>query len=167
VTYPAEYAQKREMRRLLYALKRRYGGSIVVYKLLDSQTDPRTGRKTVSVKEAQVPRAVVMPARSARKAVRGISLTSANKEMVAGGTYDSSTRDFIIERADLLGITTLTADDWLVYNGRKYQVAAVDEVEFDSYWCVTAKESVGETPKQSIRVQAANDLSLFSAVEGA
>ncbi len=165
MTYPASYSLNRQIRRVLYALKRQYGGQIDVHKLMASETDVRTGQKQQTVTVTRIDRAIVLPGHTARKAIRGISLISANKMMVTGGTYDSQTRDFIIDRRDALNLSTLTADDWIVYQGRKYQVAEVDAFEFDAAWIVTAKELVGEVPKQTFRVGISDSLNLTSAAE--
>jgi hypothetical protein len=165
MTYPASYSLNQQIRRVLYALKRQYGGRINVYKLAASETDVRTGRKQQTVAVTRIERAIVLPGHTARKAIRGISLISANKTMVMGGTYDSQKRDFIIDRRDVPSLPALTADDWIVYQGRKYQVAEVDAFEFDAAWIVTAKELVGETPAAAIRVGIGESLNLTSAAE--
>ena len=59
-------------------------------------------------------------------------------------------------------LTTLTADDWIVYQGRKYQVSEVEAFEFDAGWIVTAKELVGEVPQQTFDVSGDNRLELTS-----
>lgn len=160
MSYPASYSLNQQIRRVLYALKRQFGGQIDIYKLIGSETDVRTGKRQQTVAVTRVPRAAVLPGHTARKAIRGISLVSANKMLVAGGTYDSQKRDFIIERRDAPSLATLTADDWIVYNGRKYQVAEFDALEFDSAWVVTAKELVGESPAQVLRTSVDETLNL-------
>lgn len=162
MTYPASYSLNQQIRRVLYALKRQYGGRIDVHKLGESATDVRTGRKQQTVTVTRIERAIVLPGHTARKAIRGISLISANKMMVTGGTYDSQKRDFIIDRRDAPNLSALTADDWIVYQGRKYQVAEVDAFEFDAAWVVTAKELVGEVPQQTFRVGVGDSLNLTS-----
>jgi hypothetical protein len=124
-------------------LKREYGGPIDIYKLVDSQTDVRTGQKTVTTSVYHIRRAVILPAGWSR--AKRPPISSANKDYVAGGAHDTNTRDFIVDRKDAPGLT-LTPDDWIVCKGRKYQVSKVEAFEFDSGWIITAKESVGEVP---------------------
>jgi len=162
MAYPASYSLNQQIRRVLYALKRQYGGPIDVHKLTASTTDVRTGQRQQTVTVTRIARAPVLPGHTARKAIRGISLISANKEIVTGGTYDSQKRDFIIDRRDAPNLSTLTADDWIVCDGRKYQVAEVDALEFNAAWVVTAKELVGEVPQQTIRVGVSENLNLTS-----
>ncbi len=150
-------------KRSLYMLKREYGGPIDIYKLMDSQTDVRTGQKTVTTSVYHIRRAVILPAGFLR--VRMPSISSANKDYVAGGAYDSNTREFIVDRRDAPGLTTLTADDWIIYKGQKYQVSKMESFEFDSGWIITTSESVGESPQQVFHVKADSLLCLTSEVQ--
>jgi len=162
MVYPASYSLNQQIRHVLYSLKRSFGGQIDVHKLTASTTDVRTGQREQTVTVTRIARTPVLPGHTARKAVRGISLISANKEMVTGGTYDSQKKDFIIDRRDAPNLSTLTADDWIVYAGRKYQVAEVEALEFDAAWIVTAKELVGEMSQRVIRVEVSEALRLTS-----
>jgi hypothetical protein len=123
-------------------LKREYGGPIDICKLVDSQTDVRTGEKLVTTRAYHVRRAIILPAGCSR--IKMPAISSANKDFVAGGAHDSNVREFIVDRKDVPALMTLTADDWIIYQGRKYQVSKVESFEFDSGWIITTKESVGE-----------------------
>ena len=157
MTLPTTYFLTREMQRILYALKRQYGGQISIRKLLNSQTDARTGKKTETTKLIPVARAVVLPAHSWCKVVRGIS---ANKDYMAGGAYDATARDFIVDRKDVRELPTLTSDDWILYRGRKYQVSAVETFECDAGWVITARAIDGEVSQQTLTVAATDQLEL-------
>ena len=101
---------------------------IDIYKLVSSETDARTGEKVTTKTVTHVRRAVVVPAKIDRIAEQTISIISANKQFVTGGHYDMSQRDFIIDRHDVPALPELTADDWIVYNSRKYQVKTVESL---------------------------------------
>lgn len=135
------------MRAVLYGLKRDYGGRIDLYKKGAVTSNAKTGERTVAKSVTVINRAIILPADVARREVRGISLISANKTMVMGGGYDSSIRVFIIERRDAPDIS-LSKDDWIVFEGKKYEVHSFDDFEFDTCWVITAKALLGETPEQ-------------------
>jgi hypothetical protein len=156
------YNLNQRIRHVLYALKRQYGAAIAIHKLKDSSTNVRTGKKVTATEVINVPRAIVLPGHSTRKAIRGISLISANKMLVEGGTYDSNSRDFIVDRLDAPGLTTLTPDDWIVYQGCKYQVSEVQSFEVDAALIITAKQLVGEVPQATVVATANNQLDLVS-----
>jgi hypothetical protein len=133
------------MRQTLYALKRKYGERIDIYKLVGSTTDAQTGAKIVSTTVLTVRRAIIMPARTTREAKQSPSLASSNKEFAGiGGSTDIGTRDFIIDRRDTPSIPNLTNDDWIIFSGAKYQIAAVETFEPNAGWIITTRELVGE-----------------------
>jgi len=145
---PHQYFLNRQMQMALYALKRQYGGPIVVYRLLSSVVDPKTGDATRTTRAWRIKRAVVLPAMISREATRNISIISADKQMVQGGAFEVGKRVFIIDRRDARDLV-LTHDDWLVWNGNKYQFEKIEEMEFDSGWVIQAKLLVGETDDET------------------
>ena len=147
---------KQRMRAALYALKRSYGGRIDIYKKGAASSNPRTGERTIQKSLTQIKRAVILPAEVARQEVRGISTISANKGLVQGGWYDNALTIFIIEQKDAPDLT-LTPDDWIVYDGKKYQIEEFREWAFDTCWVVTAKALLGEVPEQ-IFSMSVNDI---------
>jgi len=144
---PVNRNLNQRIRQALYQLKKDYGAPIDIYKLVASETDTRTGEKVITKTVTHVRRAVVVPSRMDRIANQTISLISANKQFVTGGHYDVNQRDFIIDRRDVPRLPELPADDWIVYNRRKYQVKTVESFEVDAGWVVTARELGGETPE--------------------
>lgn len=152
------------MRQALYTLKREYGACVSIYKLVTSNTDPRTGIKTISTNVTTINKVPVLPSKIKRVAQAGISLISSNKEFVMGGTYDQGARDFIIDRRDCPNLTEPTSDDWIVFNGRKYQVETVEAFEYDCGWVITGRELVGEIPTQTVSVSIVDYVELNDTV---
>jgi hypothetical protein len=141
---PHQYFLSRQMQTALYALKRQYGGPIAIYRLLTSEVDSRTGEAVVRTRVTRVRRVTVLPAMMTRDVVRNISIISADKQMVQGGSYDASKRVFIIDRRDARSLV-LSQDDWLVWDGVKYQFEKIEELEFRTGWIITGKALFGET----------------------
>lgn len=162
---PTNKNLNQRMRMALYALKKDYGAPIDIYKLTSSTTDVRTGEKVVTKTVTHVRRAIVLPSKIDRIAQQTISVISANKEFVTGGTYDSGQRDFIIDRRDVPALPELTADDWIVFNRRKYQVKSTEAFEYDAGWVITARELVGEVPEQIIELRAESLLQLSDSTD--
>lgn len=151
------------IRQALYQMKKDYGAPIDIYKLVSSETDARTGEKIVTKSVTHVRRAIVVPSRTDRVAQQTISVISANKQFVTGGHYDASQREFIIDRRDVPALPELTADDWIVYNRRKYQVKNIESFEVDAGWVIAARELVGERPEQVFDLRAESYLELQSS----
>ena len=144
MTYPANHSLNQQIRRVLYALKRQYGGSIVVYQNGVVTTDTRTGEVARTKTATRIHRAIILPVTLSREVKQSISLISANKQMVTGGGFESGKRIFIIERRDCPSLV-LHKTDWLAYNGRKYAIDNYEEYEFDAAYIVTGKEMPGES----------------------
>ncbi len=146
--YPADRTLNRMIQQTLYSLKRQYGGTLSVYRLNDAETDVRTGRKTIDKDVFVVRRAIVLPVKVSREVLQSISQISANKAFVYGGSFDSGLRKFIIDARDLPAGFEFTNDDWLVYNGRRYEIKAIWEFKFGAAWIVVGKELMGRTAEQ-------------------
>jgi hypothetical protein len=144
---------------VLYCLKRDFGAPIDIYHLASSSVDLQTGTKTSVATGYHVNRAVVMPARMSRSKV---IVRTANTEFL--NLVDFGTREFIVSCKDAIGLTPAT-DDWIVYDGKKYQIATIEEFECGGGWVFSGKEISGEIPRQVLatRVTAAS-VSLNTAV---
>ena len=148
-------------RHTMYMLKRQYGGTVDIYRLLSTDTDMKTGVVTATKDMTRIDRAVVLSAKVSREVKQSISMISSNKEMVMGGTHDERTRIFIVDRTDCPDLV-LTKDCWLLYNEKKYAIDYFEESEVDSSWVIVGKELVGEVPEQIFLV-AADDLLLLDS----
>ncbi len=162
--YPAEYTLTRSIRQTLYMLKRQFGGTIDIYTLLSSSTDPRTGEVSDTKEVVNVDRAIILPARITREVRRSISQISANKMFVVGGTYDASRRLFIIDRSDVSDLN-LTVNSYVVYRGRKYEIESIQEFEFEAGWVIVGRELMGEVPQQIHFLHADNLITLSQGLE--
>lgn len=134
----------RFIRRNISTLKKEYGGPITVYKLESTTTNLDTGVKTHTRTSQYIRRAVVLPATLSREVTQTISLISANKKIVQGGSYDVGKRRFIIDRQDVPSTFTIDNDDWIVYDGVRYEFIAVEEFEQKTAWLVVAKAVHGD-----------------------
>jgi len=121
----------------------------------------RTGEKVVTTSVHHVRRAIILPAGILR--VRMPAISSANKRLCSPGALTTQASVSSSWTARMRpGLTTLTADDWIVYKGQKHQVSKVESFEFDSGWIITTKESVGEAPQQVFPIKADSLMCLSS-----
>ena len=146
MTYPANYSLNQQIRRVLYALKRQYGGSIIVYQNGVVTTDTKTGEVARTKTATRIQRAIILPVKISAEVKHTVALISANKQMLtgAGGGFETGQRLFIIERRDCPSLV-LHKTDWLAYNGRKYAIDNYEEYEFDAAYIITGKEMLGES----------------------
>jgi hypothetical protein len=145
---PTNRSLNQRIKAILYSFKQQYGGGPVhIYTFGGTTTNVETGAKTTVKDVTVVRKAVILPAKVSRDVVQTISQISANKAFVYGGSFDSRTRTFIIDRLDCPDLE-LKEDDWLVFNGRKYEIKAVQEFEFDTAWVITARHQLGDVFEQ-------------------
>ena len=133
----------------LYVLKRQFAAAISIYKLTGSTTNARTGERVQIITVYAVKRAVALPA--------GYTRLKAPGETGASGSRGSNARDFLVDRKDVPNLS-LSANDWIVCEGKKYQVSQMEVI--DAAWLISTKELVGEIPKQKISKRADNMLNL-------
>ncbi len=129
----------RSLRLTLYSLKRQFAGSVYLYQLIDAETDYVTGIKTSTQRVYPVKRAIVLPIKLQRDEVKTLSIVSANKSFVYGGTYDAGVRLFVIDARDVPADLDLKLDDWLVYNGERYSLKSIDKLELQAGWLIVGR----------------------------
>lgn len=139
------YSLNRRIHQTLYTLKRGFGNTVKIYKLIDTTTDYKTGITTESSSSITIGRCIVLPARVQREVVQSISIISANKEFAYGGSYDADTRIFIIDSKDLPKGHVIQNDDWVEFDNYRYNPKTIEELVQHTGWLVTAKRVVGPT----------------------
>jgi hypothetical protein len=144
-------------------MKAGYGGPITLYKLISVSTDRATGTKTAGHLSLPIDRAVVLPDMLSRNHVQTISIISANKQVVQGGTYDPGIRRFIIDRSDAPA-WELDQDDWLVYDGARFDIKTIEDFEQNTAWLVTAKHVRGAIVHEDIYQTVSHNIPLAGTV---
>jgi len=133
----------------VYKLKRLYGGTIFLYRQGDPSTNIETGVKTWPNREVvRIERAAILPVKFDRTQTQGISVISSGKEFVYGGMIDKRSRWFYIDPADLTAGYEINRDDWIVYEGKKYEIKTIGDTEFNSLWEVLGVEIPGVVPEE-------------------
>jgi hypothetical protein len=95
-----------------------------------------------------------------RSVIQTISVISANKKLVQGGTFDAGDRIFIIDRSDVPDTFELEKDDWIEYNGQRYDLKYVDEFEPNTSWLALGKVIEGVVAELHKREYPRDDLSI-------
>jgi len=157
-------SMNRFIRRVLYSLKRQYGGRVDIYKLSDTETDYESGVKSYVRTMVTIRKCPVLPAKIQREAVQTISIISANKAFVYGGSYDAGTRTFIVDARDLPDDYEIVKDDWFIYNSRRYELKSILEFEQHTGWIVVGREVKGVRPEQILHLKVENWLDMNQTV---
>lgn len=143
----------RFIRRCVRQMKAEYGNSITVYRMGATTTNLNTGQMSTTHTSVHINRAVVLPVKLSRDVVQTISLISANKQLLQGGTIDQGLRQFIIDRTDVPTTFDVKKDDWIVYDGKRYDVKTVDEYEYKTAWHIHAKQIEGNPAREDLYVK--------------
>jgi|WetSurMetagenome_2_1015567.scaffolds.fasta_scaffold24663_4 hypothetical protein len=133
------YNLNRRIRQILYALKKAFGSTIVLYKLEVASTNYTTGIKSSTTSSITIPRCIVLPVRLQREIIQSIAQISANKMFAYGGSFDGGTREFVIDARDLPSGYNIDLDDYLVYDNRRYDIKNIEILEQRTGWHLTGR----------------------------
>lgn len=164
---PSNPNLQRIIHQTLYQLKHWYGVPVDIYKLDSADTDYRTGSRSASVSKTSVRLAVVLPADSVRKFFQGISYISESKPFASPGGpgWDQDTRGFVFDGRDLLDFEW-ELEDWIVYDGKKYEVFTIEALEYKTGWLIVGKRARGTDPEQIIDVNIVDTINADSKTIG-
>ncbi|MCK9570346.1 hypothetical protein M0R72_15475 [Candidatus Pacearchaeota archaeon] len=139
------YNLNRRIRQALYVLKRAFGSTVTLYKLVDETTNYTTGVTTSSTLNTTIPRCIVLPVRLQREVIQAVSEISANKTFAygGGGAFESGTREFVIDSHDLPPGYAISLDAWIIYDDIRYEIKNISQLEQNTGWHITGKAILG------------------------
>ena len=97
----------RQIRSILYQLKKDYGASIDLRNPFPDEVDRETGVVNIQYDIVKIKKAIVLPVKAIPSFVYGLSFAAANRNFSYGGIYGVHTRNIIVEGKDV-------ADDFLI-----------------------------------------------------
>lgn len=154
------------VRRVLYKLKRNYGYPLDLYKILLTQEDISTGKKTVHRARYHLHKAVILtPAELKRLYQYDMSYVAVNQRFSYGGFYDTEALFLIIDRIDLPRGLELTLDDFAIYRHKRYNFDKVEPLEQDLAYMIKMRESKGGSVGEIHEVSVINTLAIDHEVE--
>jgi len=121
--------QQRQMRQLLYPLKRERGEDIQIHQIDDNEVDLESGAITKSYLTYKIKKAIVLPVGIARTFVYDLAYIAANKNFTGGGLFDKMYTSVIIDLPDLPTGIVISLNDYCSISGVTYKVAASDVFE--------------------------------------
>jgi len=149
----------RFIRRTLYSLKRRYGGSVTFHR--DSEVlDFETGKKAVTKTVWVIKRAIVLPSDVQPKFVYDLSFIANNKEFTMGGIFDAGPRRIILDSKDLLGYVPQDRD-YFTFDGSRYNIVGVRRFEYNTGYIIVGQEVKG-APVREVHLVSARHRCLFT-----
>ena len=133
----------RQIRLILYRLKRTFGRSVTLRSRTVTYT-VSTGVGVPTNTDVTIKRCIVLPTSALRNFAYDLSFIAANKNFTYGGFFDLNTQMFIIDVKDLPSGSEITMDHMLIYNSRPYDIARLARTEGDLGYLIQGKELSNE-----------------------
>jgi hypothetical protein len=147
-------------RRVIYSLKRRYGGKVNFHR--DSETnDLRTGKKSVDKIVVTVNTAVILPNAGMQKFVYDLSYIATNKNFTMGAVFDTGKRRLIVDTRDFTDGYLPEMRDYFTFENRRWNIIEASEFEFGIGWLIVGQEVVG-APVREWHEERARSRCIFS-----
>jgi len=91
----------RQVRNIIYNLKRQYPSSVELRKVTLTEVDRETGEQSSKTRILKIRRGVVLPAKSIPDFIYDLSFIASNKNFTYGGFFNTQTRTVLIDGKDL------------------------------------------------------------------
>ena len=128
--------QAREMRQLLYPIKRRRGEPVQIHQIDDNDVDLLSGAITKTYFTYKVKKAIVLPVDTSRSFVYDLAFIAANKNFTGGGFFDKLNTSVIIDMTELpIGIV-ISLNDYCSIKGVTYKIATAKVLE-DAFYVLS------------------------------
>lgn len=153
-------SQLREIRRIIYVLKRKYGLPLDLYEIQKSDVDVKTGKKTVTKRKVAIQRAVVIPVQIDRKFAYDLSFVAANKNFTYGGFFDTGKRSVLIDKRDLPADFKINNDSKVLFKHKRYSVVSFEEFDHDQAILLTMQRLEGAAASEVHDVRAGSNFTM-------
>ena len=119
----------REIMKIIYHLKRRYGLSLSYYIPTSQTHDPRTGEISRSYDVFVLHRAVILPTSLERHFVYDLAYIAAAKNFTEGAYFDKNIKRIIIDKKDFPAGTIPDLRHHIEFDGTRYEIKAIQVFE--------------------------------------
>jgi hypothetical protein len=136
----------RQISVILYRLKRNYGTSILLRKIVYDNTDLRTGKVYREYYEVPIKRGIALPEKLASSFAYDLAFVAANKNFTYGGLFGSSTRLVILDGKDVPFDFEIAEDDEVIFDDKIHAVKLINDTATKKGYIltVTTISSVGK-----------------------
>jgi len=130
----------REIKILLYRLKRNFGLPATIKHPLSTYNDIKTGAITIDYKEIFIRKVIVLPASELRNAIYGRALIVSGKQYTYGGFFDQNMRSMIVDCHDVPKDFSITENDHIVFETKRYNINNFEMAEHKQAWLLNTIE---------------------------
>lgn len=154
------------IRRVLYKLKKNYGFPISLYKILESQNDPQTGRKDRKRAVYDIRKAVILTPSDLKRTFNHDRAFAAavTSRFSYGGFYDIEALYIMIDCRDLPRDFLIELQDFFIYNHKRYNIDDCQKIEPGLAYIIKSRELRGSEPTEIITEKIIQSLPLEQGV---
>jgi len=129
----------RRHRSIIYKLKRDFGKSVTIYRPITSIQNVQTGKILRSFLLVEIRQAPVLPRNTSRKFTYDLDYIQAGNNFTEGAYFDKVLNDVLIDARDLPRFFEPNLDDFLIFEGKRFDIKAVERFEdFATFHLTTA-----------------------------
>jgi len=130
----------REIRIILYRLKRNFGLPAIIRRPLTSIQDVTTGQITRTFLDIPIKKVIILPTKDLRNYIYDLAFIAASKNFTEGGLFDEKVRAMIIDIKDAPKGFVLTMNDHIVFETRRYEIKSFELAEHNQGWVLQTIE---------------------------
>lgn len=130
----------REIRIILYRLKRSYGLPAIIKRVDASHQDIKTGAIIKTYLEFPIKRVIILPTKELRNFLYDLTYIAANKNFTYGAMFDQRSRAMIIDIKDAPQGFVLTTNDHICFEDRRYEIKEFALAEHNQGWLLNTIE---------------------------
>jgi len=136
---------RRQLRRKLYTLRRRFGIPIDHYSVTVGTPDYELGTSDATVVKTNFPLAITMSVTSKRDFEYDLGYVKANSNFVYGGFFEVGDRLVIVE-TDI----TIEQRDYFIIEGKRYSIQTLGKIDHNVGYVFHLRMTKGVLPNQII-----------------
>ena len=119
----------REIRKIIYHLKHRYGLAIVYLEPTAQTHDAKTGEITRQYNQIKIRRAVILPSNLHRAFIYDLAYIASSKNFTEGGFFERDFRKILIDRKDFPKDFIPGTNHHMEFDGNRYEIRAIQIFE--------------------------------------
>ena len=119
----------REIRKVIYHLKMRYGLTLEYFDPTGQTHDPKTGAITRQFTQITINRAVILPTDLSRSFIYDLAYIASNKNFTEGGFFDKNLKKIIIDKEDFPQDFLPDVNHHMEFDGGRYEILSIQIFE--------------------------------------
>lgn len=161
-----ERSRRRDMRKVLYRLRRRWGVPGTLYQVDPGTLDLDTGQTTDVKTKYDIPNLLTWTVSEQFKFEYDLAFVAANKNFTYGAVFEIGDRIAILDAVYLPKGFKIRENDYVVYNARRYDLKRWDILDGEAGYLLHLRHTQGTLPGQIIEIKYRHRLNISQDIAG-